>query len=184
VKRPDDEPDGPRALFRRGVELDGLGRRDEAVAAWRRVVALKPSHAAAWYNLGVVAKVQARWQDALELFDRAHAEDPEDVDTLHCRGHVRQELGEEELARADLEAAIEVYDVRLDADPEDAEQLFWRGAARARLGERDGALADLAAAIAADPQRREQAREEIDFRPLADDPEFIRLTIRTGRREG
>lgn len=180
-KQPPPEADAD-ALFERGVELDEQGEVDEAAAAWRRAVEVDPAYGPAWYNLGVIAKDEGRWHDARELFDHALAHDPDDAAGLHCRGHVFQELGEDALARADLARAIEIYGERLDDDPDDAEALFWRGAARARVGDRDAALADLAAAIEREPHRREEAREEVDFRSLADDPEFVRLVAKSGRR--
>jgi len=182
------EADNPHQLFGIGKEFDELGCRDDAVACWRRVVELEPAHSTAWFHLGVAAREAGRWQDALARFDRACALDPDDQWSLHCRGRVYQELGEGEFGRADLERAIEIYTEVLVDESWDPELWFWRGAARARLGERDAALADLAQAIARDPDRREEARREVDYRPLADDPEFIRLTAagkaKRARRKG
>lgn len=168
--------DDPDALFERGNELDGLGRRDEAVAAWRRVVELEPGHAEAWFYLGVAAKERGEWQEAIALFDRAIALDPDEPSGPHCRGHMYQEIGDDARGRADLERAIAGYSEALAEDPDDAEPRFWRGAAYARLGDREAALADLEAAIDHDPDKREAAREEVDYQPLAADPKFIRLT--------
>lgn len=178
-KQPVEDPD---ELFARGVELDEEGHVDEAARVWRRVVEIDPTYAPAWYNLGVVEKDAGSWRAAIELFDRAHAEDPDDAPTLHCRGHMYQELGEDEAARADLERAIELYTEQLEEALAVDELLFWRGAARARLGERDAALADLAAAIDVAGKWRDEAREEVDYRPLADDPEFVEMTRKPGRR--
>lgn len=178
-----DDPGDADALFDLGLALRDLGRRDDAAAILQRLVGVDPTHSRAWFYLGNVAKDQERWQEALEHFDRAVEHDPDDPSTLHCRGHVHQELGNEVLARDDLRRAIALYGEILDDAPEHAEALFWRGAAAARLGDRDAALADLAAAIALDPYRRQEARDEVDYRPLADDPEFVRLISTKPRRK-
>lgn len=177
-----DDPADPGALFDLGNTLDEFGRRDDAVEIWRRLVSVDPEHDMGWFSLAVVAKEREQWGEAMVLFDRAHALDPDDPSTLHCRGHVHQELGEHQRGREDLERAIELYSEMIAGDPDDAEAPFWRGAARARLGDRDAALADLAVAIGLDPDRREEAREEVDFQPFVDDPEFIHLTTKPTRR--
>ncbi|MBL9103642.1 MAG: tetratricopeptide repeat protein [Myxococcales bacterium] len=178
-----DAPEDGDALFDLGNALDERGRGDDAEKIWRRLVELDPDYSEAWFNLGVAAKNRADWHTALDLFTRAHTTDPDDPSALHCRGHVHQELGDEARGRDDLLRAVDLYAAILDDDPESDEVLFWRAAARARLGERDAALADLAAAVELAPDRRAEARDEVDFQPLAADPEFIRLTQKPGRRK-
>ena len=46
-------PDSAELRAMRGNVLRGLGRSDDAVAAYREAVALKPAFAAAWYNLAL-----------------------------------------------------------------------------------------------------------------------------------
>ena len=180
-----DDPADPSALFDLANTLDESGRRDDAIEIWRRLVHVDPGHDMGWFYLGVAAKEREQWREALGLFDRAHALDPDDPSTLHCRGHVYQALGEHQRGREDLERAVELYSEMIAVDPGhrgSAEPLFWRGAARARLGDPDAALADLAAAIELDPDRREEARGEVDYQPLMTDPEFVRLTTKPARR--
>lgn len=169
-------------LFDVGYELDELGRRAEAVACWQKVVALEPAHGTCWFHLGVAAKEKERWREAIELFDRACELDPDDPSALHCRGHMYQEVGDETRARLDLERAIALYSQLTREQPDDPEVWFWRGAAQARLGEREAALADLARAIDLAASYRDKARNEVDYRPLLDDPAFVQLTARRSAR--
>jgi len=47
----DDQPDDPLVLTSRGHALKTMGRHDDAVASYRRAVAVKPDHGDAWYGL-------------------------------------------------------------------------------------------------------------------------------------
>lgn len=170
------------ALSELGDALDDIGLVDEAVAIWRRLVEVDPTHSTGWFNLGVAAKDEGRHGEAIALFDRAIEHDPGNPSALHCRGHMYQEIGDAELGRADLERAIALYSELLEDEPDHAEAWYWRGAARARLGDREAALADLAAAIVLEPIYACEARGEVDYAWLASDREFIRLTSRAGEQ--
>ena len=54
-----------------GLVLAALDRHDEAIAAHRRALALKPDHAGAWTNLGLALTAANELDDAIGAFDRA-----------------------------------------------------------------------------------------------------------------
>ncbi len=64
------------ALFLIGNDRYTSGRRDEALAAYDRALALDPNDAAAWYNKGVALAALGRRDEALAAYDRALALDP------------------------------------------------------------------------------------------------------------
>ena len=65
------EPNDPRLPFRRGELLDASGRTRAAIAAWRRAVALDPSVALAYYQLGNACKALGDRHDAAYYFEQA-----------------------------------------------------------------------------------------------------------------
>jgi Flp pilus assembly protein TadD len=47
-------PNDATAHYNMGVVLSSLGRKEEAMEWYRKVIALNPNHAMAHYNMGVV----------------------------------------------------------------------------------------------------------------------------------
>jgi tetratricopeptide (TPR) repeat protein len=169
-----DEPNDAAIWNEHGSALADLGRQQAAERSYREALQRDPGHRGAWHNLAVCLKHQQRFAEALDGFRQSVDGEPL-ASTLHCIGHMQQELGQHDEARSTLAQAIAGYTAMLDDDPFDAEVLFWRGAAQARLRQRGDALGDLRRAIDLDVQWREAARTEEDFLELRDDPEFRAL---------
>ena len=88
-----------------GEALLGLGRPEEALAAWDRAIALRPSpdlHA----NRGVALRQLGRLDEALAAQDRALALKPADAEAWSNRGNVLKDLGRLEEALASLDRAL------------------------------------------------------------------------------
>lgn len=151
-----------------------LGRHEEALEACQRAAAID-RRSRAFAAVGSAYKAEGRWVEALACYERARAIDGESPTTHHSIGHILQELGRHEEARAALKLAIILYEIRIEKDDEDSD-LFWLGAAHARLGQRGAALEHLAAACRRDPRWQSEAVTEVDFSPLHEDVEFIRIT--------
>ena len=171
-----DAPDDANAWFEQGVIFGDLGHLPEAEHAYREALRLDPKLGTAWHNLAVCLKRQQRFAEALEAFRSSCTEAEPLASTLHCIGHMHQELGEHDEGRRVLQQAIDGYTEMLDDEPFDAEVLYWRGAASARLRRRSEALADLQRAIDLDERWRDAARSEEDFIELREDAEFQALT--------
>lgn len=64
------QPGHAEAWYNQGVALAGLGRHQEAIAAFDRTLSLRPT-AAAWTNRGASLQALGRTQDALDSFAQA-----------------------------------------------------------------------------------------------------------------
>jgi tetratricopeptide (TPR) repeat protein len=60
-----------------GNDARDAQRLDDAEAAYRRAIALAPEFEAAWFNLGVILKWQARWTEARACVERCLELQPE-----------------------------------------------------------------------------------------------------------
>ena len=88
-----------------GEALLALGRPDEALAAWDRALALRPSpelHA----NRGVALRQLGRRDEALAAQDRALALSPADAEAWSNRGNVLKDLGRLDEALASFDRAL------------------------------------------------------------------------------
>ncbi|HKX91303.1 MAG TPA: sulfotransferase [Sphingomicrobium sp.] len=121
-------------LLRDASRLRTLGRVEEAIAAYERLLAIKPDLPDSWYNLGWLQRRARRFEAALESYARAlelGVGEPEEVhlnravilsDFLH-----RPEEAERELATA------------LEKNPRFVPALLNLGNLREDVGDRDGA---------------------------------------------
>ncbi|MFZ2488638.1 MAG: tetratricopeptide repeat protein [Anaerolineae bacterium] len=66
-------PDKAGAWYRRGVALDGIGQKDEAIAAYQRAMALDPQNAAPHNGLGNVYRDLGRTDEAIRHDPRFQA---------------------------------------------------------------------------------------------------------------
>ena len=83
------------------------GRYDEAVATLRDLIAIEPGSALLWNTLGTVMSDQGDMNNALIFLEEALRLDPDFAKARYNRANVRQPLGDEEGALADLIAAYE-----------------------------------------------------------------------------
>ncbi len=132
-----------------GVLLEAVrhhraGRRAEAEAICRAVLARAPGHPRASFLAGLIRMDENRLDEAAEMFAAVVERDP---------GHQSARIN---LARALLGAgrtgqALTAAEAGLDAFPEAAELHFTRGTALSAAGRSDEAMAALARAVALDP---------------------------------
>jgi hypothetical protein len=71
-----------QALIREGNGLRAAGRLEEAIACYRRAVALFPGQAAARYNLGLALRDARQWREAALAFRDAARLDPADHEAM------------------------------------------------------------------------------------------------------
>jgi hypothetical protein len=89
----------PGRLFARGSALLDEGLLDDAIATFEQVVAVQPDNSAAWYNLGLLHKWQARWDASRECNLRSLALDPGDESSWWNLGIAATALGDWPTAR-------------------------------------------------------------------------------------
>ena len=127
-----------------GSAAAALGRLDEARAAFRSALAIKPESAETLFSLGQVATKQERWDEAAGLFAEAAVTDPEFVDALIQLGVVYEHQGRHDEAADVCRRAVAVR-------PEDEEALLCLGVARYHMGLYAEASKSFAAVVERDP---------------------------------
>lgn len=145
---------------------------DEAQPHLARAVALDPSIAGAWHQLGLVHFARAQWQAAAAAFARAEQLDPGHAfgDAMLYRGRTLHELGD-----AGALALLLDHERRHGGGPRGH---VWRADALLRAGRGDEAREALRQAAA--PPRQRLSAEDNWFRALA----RVRLWGRGGRGGG
>lgn len=115
--------------YQRGNALRSLGRLDEALAAYHRVLELDPGHAQAHVNLGVSLLSLKRLPEAIASFEQAMAcaQGPTLAMAFNNRGNAR-------LYQNDLAGALADFQQALTHDPGFVEAELGQGIALSRLG--------------------------------------------------
>jgi predicted TPR repeat methyltransferase len=101
------EADAVDALQHRALALGMLGRHEDALADWSRVLALRPADAKAWLLQGESLQELERLEAALASYDTALARDPALGQAWSRRGGVLKDLGRFEQAAAAFQQAID-----------------------------------------------------------------------------
>ena len=119
--------------FERASEWDGdPAQWEDAIEAYRRVVAIDPTYAAAWNNLGLLLHRMGRYDDAERAYAAALAEDSRCCEAAYNLGSLHEDRG-------DVEAAIRDYGQALGISPDYADAHFNLAGALARSGRSDEA---------------------------------------------
>ncbi len=126
--------------FVRAICLASLGRPEEAVAAYRRAVALRPEFFEAWANLGNLLETRREFAGAEEAYRRAEQLRP-------GVAPVQNGLGMCLLAREDLAGAAQAFGRAVQADPAFATAHNNLGHTLGKLRQVDAAIAHLQEAV-------------------------------------
>lgn len=105
---------------------------EDAVEAYRRVVAIDATYAAAWNNLGLLQHRMGRYDEARRSYVTALEQDPTLCEAAYNLGSLWEDL-------SDVEQAIRHYRLALELSPEYADAHFNLAAALARAGRADEA---------------------------------------------
>jgi tetratricopeptide (TPR) repeat protein len=114
--------------FERASEWDAdPARWEEAIDAYRRVVALDPTYAAAWNNLGLLLHRMGHYDEARRAYHAALEQDAQCAEAAYNLGSLDEDCG-------DGEAAVEHYRRALSLSADYADAHFNLAAALARAG--------------------------------------------------
>ena len=109
------EPANAAAHVALGAALQELGRREEAMARFRRAVELDGGLASAHHNLGNMLLEEGAPEQAAESFERAIALDPEYAAARCGFGNALQALGNRDEAVAQYQRALALEPASVDA---------------------------------------------------------------------
>lgn len=144
-------PDDPALLYARGLTWERRDDIERAEADFRRILVTDPENVAALNALGyTLADRTTRYQEALELIDRARAAQPENAAIIDSYGWVLYRLGRHEEALVHLRHAF-----TLMKDPEVAAHI---GEVLWVLGRQDEARHYFDEARKLDPENRSLLR--------------------------
>jgi tetratricopeptide (TPR) repeat protein len=120
--------------FERASEWDAdPARWEEAIDAYRRVVAIDPSYAAAWNNLGLLLHRMGKYDEARGAYDQALGAAEGCAEAAYNLGSLNEDTG-------DVEAAVSCYRRALDVSPDYADAHFNLAGALARAGRGEEAV--------------------------------------------
>lgn len=138
--------DDSNALFYNnyGIALKALGREDEAEAAYRKALELKPDYPGALYNLAMLLFEQENLVQAEAHLRRALEPKPNFIDAIHGLGQVLAAKGE-------VHAAETTFRRVLDIDEKNAEAYVNLGKLMTQFGRLDEAVEQYRTAIRLDP---------------------------------
>ncbi len=96
------------SLLAKASALQRLSRNAEAIVAYQRLLAVEPDLPDSWYNLGLLLRVEARFDEALAAYDQALAKGAAQQEEIHLNRSVilADDLRREDDAKAALKMAI------------------------------------------------------------------------------
>ncbi|HWY87469.1 MAG TPA: tetratricopeptide repeat protein, partial [Gemmataceae bacterium] len=132
------------AMVSHGTDLAKEGKREEAIALFRKALALRPDHARAHHNLGVALGAERKFAEALASFREALRCQPTYFEALYGLGNTLVELGRHE-------EAVATFRETMRHKPDSVEVLTNLGMALTRLGRAGEAAVFLEQAIRLKP---------------------------------
>ena len=132
-------------LSNKGVSLDNLGLRDEAIRTYQEAIRIRPEDADAHNNLGIALAAKGNLDGAIEEYREALRILPNDAEPHSNLGIALADKG-------DLDGAIEEYREAIRIRPEYAEAHNNLGIALKATGDLDGAIEEYREALRIRPE--------------------------------
>ena len=127
-----------------GASAAQIGYLDQAILAFKRVLAIKPDYADAYYNMGKVLKQQGKLEEAIQAYNNALAIKPDYAAAYYNMGNALTEQGK-------LEKAIQAYNNALAIKPDYADACNNMGIALTEQGKLEKAILAYNNALAIKP---------------------------------
>jgi tetratricopeptide (TPR) repeat protein len=128
----------------KGLCLEGLGNNEEAVAAYRHAIGLKPRHVGAYFDLGNALKRGGYYEQAASAFKQILEFKPGSTQALIKLGNTRKQQGR-------LDEAIRCLEQAVLSDPRSAEAHYSLGNVLKMTGALERAVESLDRALACNP---------------------------------
>ena len=116
-----------------GASNRGLGKLDEAIEAYNKIVFLKPDYALTYNNMGIVLQDQGKLEEAIQAFNKAISIKPDYAEAYNNVGNALVE-------QRKLDEAIKAYNKAISIKPDYAEAYNNAGIALVEQGKLDGAI--------------------------------------------
>jgi len=136
------------AWYNKGIVLDDLGRKEEALKAYDKAIEFKLNDHEAWNNKGIVLDDLGRKEEALKAYDKAIEFKPDKQEAWYNKGNVLNSLGRKE-------EALKAYDKAIEFKPNDHEAWYNKGIVLNSLGRKEEALKAYEKAIEFKPNYHE-----------------------------
>src|SRR3989449_2451490 len=137
-------PESAEAHYQRGVALSAQGQLDEAIAAFRKALELRPNYPEALKELGTAFLRKGQLDDALTSYRKALEQRPNYAEVIHNIGLVLAEKNQ-------LDEAITYYQKAIALKPDLALAHYNLGPALQQKGQLDEAIAAYQKALALRP---------------------------------
>jgi len=134
-----------------GASAAQIGQLDQAIFAFKRVLAIQPDSADAHNNMGNALKDQGKLEEAIEAYNKALAIKPDYAEAYNNMGNAFKDQGK-------LEEAIEAYNKALAIKPDYAEAYNNMGVTLQEQGKREAAIEAYNKALAIKPDYAEAHR--------------------------
>lgn len=181
------QPTGEEEAIQTLTDLAALHPNNTAIVFWRMfleaehgqneaalkdidyLIKLQPDSAINWIAKGQVCAGMQRYEEAATAFNKATTLNPKRGDVWGMKAGVLAKLGQ-------LDNALESVNKGIELMPGDPVGIYNRACIYCLKANKANALADLKKAIGMNPQFKQQAKNDEDFRSLYEDVDFKKIT--------
>lgn len=144
IKVPESEELAVGACYNKGLSLNILGKHQEAIACYDRLIKLHPGLTWVWLNKGVALLNLGKFEEAIVCYDKAL-----DVNPKYIKAWINKGIALGSLGKSQDE--VNCYDKVLEINPRD--EMTWsnKGVALSELGRHQEAIACFDRAIEINP---------------------------------
>ena len=129
----EENPNDAEAWMNRGIALDELGKKNEALECYDKAININPDYANAWNNKGIVLLALGKKEKALECYKRAIEINPNYANAWNNKGFVLNDLGKKK-------EALKCYEKATDINPNNVDIWNNMGISLTELCENEEAL--------------------------------------------
>ncbi len=148
--------------------LSYLERYEEAIACYDLMIKLEPNQAQTFSDKGDAYYYLERYEEAIGCYNQVLKIDPEYIEVYMSKGSCYYDQGQ-------YEEAIKCYDQYIAADDLYEWAYYYKACCLALVGKNTEAIAELKKAIEINPELKEEAKDDSDFKKLKYNKEFINL---------